>query len=383
MPVFSLLLKKSILRLHRATRFVSLAVREGRAVGKAILFAIFLNLFFGGFFYLLEKDLQPELTLGDSIWWAMVTMTTVGYGDYSAKTFLGRFLISYPCMLIGIGIIGYLVGSLADQILRYSSKKRRGLMKIQQEGHLVFCNFPGTLKILKIIKEIKAHPAYKDHCFVLISDKIEQLPEPLVKAGFLFVHGNPTDEEILLQANILKCSGVFVLASEQDMITSDEKVFAIGTVIEIIEKEYGYPIRTIVELKNASNFKLMTKSNVDGIITSDGLTSKLLVQEFLYPGVHDIVQQLMSNEYGSQFYIFPTALEGYKVVDIQVAITRHPTNMQIIGIIKNKREKILNPPKSAIIEKNDELIILSEKPEDFKKIEQEILSNKELYMVAL
>ena len=84
-----------------------------------LIVAVLLNVVLGVLFYVAERGVQEGLTLVDSIWWAMVTMTTVGYGDFYAKTFIGRFLISYPCMLLGIGVFGYLVGIVANSLLNH------------------------------------------------------------------------------------------------------------------------------------------------------------------------------------------------------------------------------------------------------------------------
>jgi voltage-gated potassium channel len=78
-------------------------------ISRIFLTGFLLNFVFGFLFYFVEKTAQPELTVLDAMWWAMVTMTTVGYGDFYARTMPGRFLVSYPCMLVGIGMIGYLV----------------------------------------------------------------------------------------------------------------------------------------------------------------------------------------------------------------------------------------------------------------------------------
>lgn len=343
-----------------------------RNISRAICIAVILNLLFGYLFYLAERDTQPDLTLGDSIWWAMVTMTTVGYGDFSATTTIGRFIISYLCMIIGIGIIGYLIGFVAEHILQTISRTRRGLMEIFDENHIIICNFPGENKIQEIIQEIRTIPEHQTSSIVIISDVLEELPEKTRESDILFIKGNPTDENILLKANILKSSGVIILADESKSGAADERSFTIGAIIELLEKVHDTSIKTIVEVQSRKNFRLINRSNVDGMISDDGITSRLLVQEFLNPGIYGIIQQLLSNNLGSQFFIIPSDLIGYKLVDLQMAIIKHPLNIQIVGIFQHGKI-ILNPPKTLIIEKGDRLILLAENENDFDEIEKIIL----------
>ena len=53
----------------------------------------------------------------DGVWWAMTTVTTVGYGDISPKTDLGRAL-AILVMLVGIGFLSLLIGSVSERFLR-------------------------------------------------------------------------------------------------------------------------------------------------------------------------------------------------------------------------------------------------------------------------
>ena len=344
----------------------------GRKVIRAIGSAIFLNLIFGSLFYVTEKSAQPDLTISDSIWWAMVTMTTVGYGDFSATTSFGRFVISYACMILGIGIIGYLIGLIAEYISQTISRMRRGLMRIFDEDHIIICNYPGENKLSEIIKEIRTIEEHQKTTIVLVSNKLEELPERFQKSKVLFLKGNPTDEDDLIKANILKSIGVIVLAEKSQPNTADERSFTIGTLIELLAKKHGIFIKTIVEVVNRKNFKLIDRANVEGMISDDGITSRLLVQEFLNPGIYAIIQQLLSNNLGSQFYIISTNLVGYKVVDLQSAVIKHPINVQIVGIF-HQGEIFLNPPKTMEIAKNDRLILLAEKENDFEEIEKIML----------
>ena len=108
-------------------------------------------------FYLAERNTQSGLTLADGLWWAMVTMTTVGYGDYYAQTSVGRFLVSYPAMLVGIGLVGYLAGTVAETVIHRLSKRRKGLLAVKMRDHFVICNCPTTGKVLQLVDELRHH----------------------------------------------------------------------------------------------------------------------------------------------------------------------------------------------------------------------------------
>jgi len=59
--------------------------------------------------------IEPDADWFDGVWWAVVTLTTVGYGDYSPESFLGRWLGAFV-MAGGIGAVAILTGLLADEI---------------------------------------------------------------------------------------------------------------------------------------------------------------------------------------------------------------------------------------------------------------------------
>ena len=61
-------------------------------------------------------------TLGDGLWWALVTATTVGYGDISPVTAQGR-AVAAVLMLVGIGTIGMITGSIATYFLSHHRRE--------------------------------------------------------------------------------------------------------------------------------------------------------------------------------------------------------------------------------------------------------------------
>ena len=67
--------------------------------------------------------LEPSInTYTDAVWWAIVTATTVGYGDISPETIVGR-LIAVFLMVFGIGLLGLVTSSVATYFLKNAEKE--------------------------------------------------------------------------------------------------------------------------------------------------------------------------------------------------------------------------------------------------------------------
>lgn len=78
-------------------------------------------------------SIVENMPFADSIWWSFVTVTTVGYGDLSPTTNIGRIIASV-LMLIGIGFIGMLTGTIATYFLTKKKDSQKTYKEAVLEG---------------------------------------------------------------------------------------------------------------------------------------------------------------------------------------------------------------------------------------------------------
>lgn len=106
--------------------FILKSIHFSRLVGNLLVSAPFLTLsfygnlivsFFAAAIYIVEKDMNPKIvTYLDALWWSFSTTTTVGYGDITPVTVLGK-VIGIFLMLIGVAIFGIYTALFARAIL--------------------------------------------------------------------------------------------------------------------------------------------------------------------------------------------------------------------------------------------------------------------------
>lgn len=119
-----------VFRIMKLTRYISAAnqlqVAMRQSARKIIVFfevVILLVLFLGSLMYMIEGEDSGFSSIPQSIYWAIVTITTVGYGDIAPVTVIGKIIASVA-MLTGYSIIAVPTGIITVEIGKLSSMRK-------------------------------------------------------------------------------------------------------------------------------------------------------------------------------------------------------------------------------------------------------------------
>ena len=123
-----------VFRLLRLLRLLRLGVLVRRllsteGIRDAAVLAAMTVLGGGAAYAAVEKS--QHLSAWDGVWWAIVTVTTVGYGDTFPHTDAGR-IIAIVVMFVGIGFIAVLTAAAAERFLRVQREERNELEGVEQ-----------------------------------------------------------------------------------------------------------------------------------------------------------------------------------------------------------------------------------------------------------
>ena len=119
------------LRLLRVVSFGSLVIQKvavGRQFAitiKVIITSIFVAYISAVQITIIERDIDGSniKNFGDGLWWAMTTVTTVGYGDRFPTTSEGRFL-AVGLMIMGISLMGVITASVASWFVKMGQNEK-------------------------------------------------------------------------------------------------------------------------------------------------------------------------------------------------------------------------------------------------------------------
>jgi len=260
---------------------------------------IFLVMILGG---LVLRMLEiGKITEGEApFWWAIVTMTTVGYGDFAPKTPEGR-MFAVLVMFAGISLTAMFTAIISSIFVAKRIREEKGLEKVNIKNHIILCGWNRNAdKIIHSIQYLAEAPRKN---IVLINDldeeEIERLKTRYRKIRLHFVVGDFTSEQVLEKANLEAAETVIIIPSDiNDSIQNpDDKTILAALTIKGLEPN----IRLIAYLHDRENLTHIKRANADEVVISDDFGAYMLASHVMDPGIPQTVNRLLDNVSKNRF----------------------------------------------------------------------------------
>ena len=287
--------------------------------------------------FLSEQKTNSSInTLFDAIWYTLVTITTVGYGDITPHSVLGR-TSAMILLLAGVALFGALSGKFASFLFDRQQKKDRGLLKMNKiKNHFLICGWkPNFERILEGI--LLANPEIPPEKIILLNNSSQNEMEK-IKADSRFkninyIHGDFTDEDTLLKSQIKTAERTLILADNSENFSSLETdsrtVLAVITIKNLNPKIY-----CVAEIIDSKFEKHLSLAHCDEIILSADYGQNLLIQASSGKGMSHILRELISEENDSGILIcdIPSKFVGNNYGEYRLSLN---TSDILIGLLEN------------------------------------------------
>ena len=307
-------------RLNRA--------RRKRKVGAALVSAALLTSIIGNAatFYLFESG----QSIGDSLWYSVISITTIGYGDLSASTIGARIGTIVFITLLGLTAFTAWAGMVINWLMELQHKERTGMAKLYLKEHILIINFPNEYRVRHIIDEFTSDPEHEKDEIAIITDRVESLP--FAHPNVYFVHGSPLDMETYDRAAIANAQKAIILSTGYDDPNSDSIVASAVSVLHRLNPQ----IVATAECINPRHAVLFEGMDNVSLVFPLRMANKLLVQESQDPGVSLLTQAITSNLVegtllSTRLEATPDGIAPYQ--DVAKRMLDHDINL--VGIVRN------------------------------------------------
>lgn len=293
----------------------------------------------------------------DALYMTVITLGTVGFKEIHDLSDGGK-IFTMILIVVGVSVIGYIVGSLAQimfegQIQRVMGRKKVEKMIEKLTDHYIICGY-GRIGSL-ICREFTSNKL----SFVVVEKNMETT-EKLEEEGYLHMKGDATLDETLLKAGIKRARGLI------SVVTSDTENVYITLTARGLNPDLYILARSGEE---GSDLKLK-RAGANKVVSPYIIGGTRMAQSILRPNVVDFIEIATGSDHldlqMEEITIPPhSAFAGETLVSSGF---RKETGVIIIGIKKSNGKMVFNPHSQAKIEGNDTLIVLGE-PSAILKLE--------------
>lgn len=293
---------------------------------------------------LVEKEFAFR-AFGESFYWGITTV--LGQGDPSYVTSPLGWVVSWLLALFGVGILATITGALVGFVIDFLLKEGQGMGAAGYKGHIVVCGWNSTARDL--IDELRSD---EYDAKVVVVHEAEHNP---AGEDAYFVRGDITKAEDLERAGITEAAAAIICPTDS---SNESDMRSILTVLAI--EDLAPRVRTVVEVNNPKHVPHFRRANVDEVLVSSRLAAHLLARTAMYPGLSELVSDMVSGGDGSELYRveLPDAYLGVTIDELSARMRRD--HQATVLAVSRDGSAHINPSADFRLQPGDDAVVVAE-----------------------
>lgn len=228
------------------------------------------------------KDVADgEVTFSDVLYFTMVTITTVGYGDIVPVSERARFVDALFVTPIRIFIWFIFLGTAYEFVVqKIIEDYRMAKLRRQLEQHIIVCGYGHSGRVAAQEMVMKGQPPDN----IVVVDISEHALRDAAESGFVGLRGDASRENIMHKAKVEKAKAVIVSPGRDDT----------NVLVVLTVRNINPDVKIISSAKEEENVKLIKQSGADVIVSPAKLGGYLLADAVVRPHTVGYLVDLMT-----------------------------------------------------------------------------------------
>jgi voltage-gated potassium channel len=257
------------------------------------------------------------LAWDDAIWLTLTTLTTVGYGDFSAATMPGRIATVLLLYVAGITLLAQLAGDYIDYRIKRKEYMIKGRWRWAMKDHVLIINSPNhnpAVYFHRLVEQLRATVQFADAPVQILTDAFpDGLPESLRERGVVHYHGESVDSETLKATTPGQARAIIVLARDEYSRVSDSVTLDVLLQLRsLCGESLPYVVAECVHEDNRQRAETLGAS---AMLRPVRAYPEMLVRSLVAPGAEKILENLFTH-HDDHAIRYDLALKGVVWADV-------------------------------------------------------------------
>ena len=323
-----------------------------------LLLAVGFVTFIGGaVLYVFEAHSNSKIdTVFDAIYWSLITISTVGYGDITPVTEEGKILTMF-LIIVGIGAISFstsiIASAFTEKLQELKADRVFRIIKGMNDVYLL-CGYSNETEIL-------AERFKKDNIDFVIVDLDEERVLKATEKGYVALKGDVTQKTFLKVLDFDKISKIFVLTNN-DISNS---------FIVLSVKAFSKKAEIISLANDEKNISKIKKAGADYVVVPSRVTALLTAEYIGHPITFEVIDAILTEKRNAiidEIIVIKDSILDGKLVG-EIDFDRY--KLILFGVLKRSESPLLNetlqierghfyfnPPFDLKLEEGDILVVM-------------------------